>query len=88
MPLTIESTIDDEDDFEISEDAAQALPFGVASLILRNDLNRLDEADILYAQYQQKIGNIVPKPAGVAYGVKNTLFKRSGGSRRTPNFTN
>lgn len=79
MPATIADDVDDSYEFEIPEEAAQAMPFGVAAMALRLDLSQFDNANILMSQYQQKVGNLLTQPVGGSKGAKNTLFGSRAG---------
>ncbi|OCZ54312.1 hypothetical protein [Dehalobacter sp. TeCB1] len=74
-PATIPDSVADNYNFEIDEEAAQAMPYYVASQLLIDDPINKTVSSKLYSMYQGKLMNLTsPKTQG-AKAVKNTMYR-------------
>ena len=77
-PATIDDTVADAYIFEIDEEAAQAMPYYVASQCLIDDPINKSVSDKLYAMYQGKLANLVNAVTQGSTTVKNSMFTGDG----------
>lgn len=80
MPTDIISTVTDSYVFEIDEEAAQAMPYYVASECFRTDPQNAGVSSQLYAIYMGKLANLNNKQLKGQKSIKNRMFDYS--SRR------
>lgn len=73
-PATIETDVADSYDFEIDEEACQAMPYFVASQVLIDDPLNKSVSDKLYAIYQSKLMNLTNAVTQGSNSVKNSFF--------------
>lgn len=77
-PTTIDDTVADNYNFEIDEEAAQAIPYYAASQVLIDDPINKSVAANLFAMYQGKLANMVNAVTQGSTSVKNSMFTTYG----------
>lgn len=73
-PATIPDNVADDYEFEIDEEACQAMPYFVASQVLLDDPMNKSVGDKLYTIYQGKLANMTNAVTQGSTSIKNSLF--------------